>query len=96
MRFPIPRTTAGDGSAETYEWLVAPKLDTYYAIALTDARAARNIANHIDRLPMRCSDAVRPGLVDAELQEWLDEFALLAATSPRHFDWRALQVKDVL
>lgn len=96
MRFPIPRTTAGDGSAETYEWLVAPELDTYYAIALTDARAARNIANHIDHLPMRCSDAVRPGLVDAELQEWLDEFALLAASSPRHFDWRALQVKDVL
>ena len=95
MRFPIPRTTAGDGSAETYQWLVQPDLDTFYAVALTDARAARSIANHIDRLPMRCSDAVRPGLRGADLQEWLDEFALLAANAAQNFDWRALQVKDV-
>lgn len=96
MRFPIPRTSAGDGSAETYEWLVTPNLDTYYAIALSEARAAREIANLIDRLPLRCADAVRPGLVGKALQVWLDEFAMLAARSSQHFDWRALQVKDVL
>ena len=95
MRFPIAPTTAGKGSTETYEWLVAPDLNTYYAIALTDARAARNIANHIDRLPLRCSEAVRQGLKGVELQDWLDQFALLAAHSSQHFDWRGLQVKDV-
>jgi hypothetical protein len=95
MRFPIPRTIAGGGSKETYDWLLEPDLDTYYAIAMTDARAARGIANHIDRLPLRCSDAVRPGLKGTELQAWLNEFAYLAARSSQHFDWRALQVKDV-
>ena len=96
MRFPVPRTSAGNGSTETYEWLLAPDIDTYYAVVLTNARAARGIANHIDRLPMRCSDAMRPGLEGIALQEWLDQFATLAAHSKRHFDWRALQVKDVL
>ena len=96
MRFPIPHTTAGNGSTETLEWRVEPDIDTYYAVALTDARAARGIANHIDQLPLRCSEVMRPGLTGAALQEWLDEFAMLAAHSSQHFDWRGLQVKDVL
>ena len=96
MRFPIPRTTTGNDSRETVEWLVEPTINTYYAVALNDARAARSIANHIDALPLRCSAAMRPGLTGIELQAWLDEFALLAARSSQHFDWRGLQVKDVL
>ena len=96
LRFPIPPTRAGNGSKETYEWLVEPEIDTYYAVALTDARAARGLANHIDELPLRCSEVMRPGLQGAALQQWLDEFALLAAHSSQHFDWRGLQVKDVL
>ena len=35
------------------------------------------------------------GLSGADLQEWLDEFAMLAANAAQNFDWRALQVKDV-
>ena len=96
LRFPIAQTIVGNGAIETYEWFVQPDIDTYYAVALTDARAARSLANHLDRLPIRCSEAMRPGLTGAALQEWLDEFATLAAHSSRHFDWRGLQVKDVL
>ena len=51
--------------------------------------------NHLDRLPMRCSDAVRAGLEGHELRAWLDEFAMLAARSAQDFDWRALQVREV-
>jgi hypothetical protein len=96
LRFPIPRTESAGTVAETLTWFVEPQVDTYYAVAVTDAHAARNFANHIDRLPLRCSDAVREGLSGEELRAWLDRFATLAAESAQHFDWRALQIRNVL
>ena len=97
MSFPIASTTTSSRNwRETYEWQIAPELDTYYAVVVTDAGVARRIANHIDDLPMRCSKAVRPGLEDDALRAWLADFAMLTARSAEHVDWRALQVKDVL
>jgi hypothetical protein len=97
MRFPIPYKPIGSSDTrETDEWLVSPGAETYYAIAVTDARAARRLANHLDKLPMRCTDAIRFGLKDGALNNWLDEFALLAARSPQQVDWRAIEVRDVL
>ncbi len=97
VSFPIASTTTSSRNwRETYEWQVAPDLDTYYAVVVTDAGVARRIANHIDDLPMRCSKAVRPGLEDDALRAWLADFAMLTASSAKHVDWRALQVKDVL
>ena len=97
VRFPISRTYADSRDlTETFEWNVAPELDTYYAIVATDARLARRIANHIDRLPVRCSDSLRPGLADDQLQDWLEGLAALTAGETRHVDWRALEVRNVL
>ena len=97
VSFPIPSTTTSPRNwRETYEWQVAPDLDTYYAVVVTDAGVARRIANHIDDLPMRCSKAVRQGLEEDALRAWLADFAMLTARSAEHVDWRALQVKDVL
>lgn len=96
MRFPIPRVVTEDRSSETYDWLVEPEVDTYYAVAMTDARAARGVANHIDSLPLKCGEAIRPGLEGAALKSWLDDFAMLAARSANSFDWRALEVRDIL
>ncbi len=97
LRFPIARTsTSARNWAETYEWNLAPDLDTYYAVVVTDARVARRIANHMDRLPLRCSDALRPGLEDAALQSWLTDFAMLTANAAEHIDWRAIEVRNVL
>lgn len=97
VSFPIPSTTTSPRNwRETYEWQVAPDLDTYYAVVVTDAGVARRIANHIDDLPMRCSNAVRPGLENDALRAWLADFAMLTAGSAQHVDWRGLQVKDVL
>ncbi|MDH3508399.1 MAG: hypothetical protein OEQ25_14790 [Gammaproteobacteria bacterium] len=96
LQFPIPQTASRPRANETYEWLVTPDRDTFYAVAVSDARAARSIANHMDKLPMRCSEAMRSGLRDTALQSWLDEFATLAAHSSKHFDWRAIVVTDVL
>lgn len=96
LRFPIA-WFRGDTveSRAVSDWLVGPRLDTYYAIAITDARKARQLANHIDRLPMRCGTPSRPGLSGRELSGWLEKFATLAAQSARHIDWRAVELKDV-
>lgn len=78
------------------EWQAMPLHDTYYAIAVTDEGLARRIANHIDYLPMRCGGMARKGLTGIELEEWLDELAVIAADSAHAFDWRAVEVKEVL
>ena len=95
LRFPIARF----GSLEarhTEEWRRAPDADTYYAVAVTDARAARRIANHMDRLPVRCGSSLRPGLQGDAMRRWLDDFAALAARAIVAVDWRAIELKDVL
>lgn len=97
LEFTIPYKPIGRGDTrETDQWLVSPGADTYYAIAIADTRAARRMANHLDKLPLRCADGVRPGLRNQSLQRWLDEFAMLAARSGEQFDWRAIEVRDVL
>lgn len=97
VRFPIARTSTQKRDwAETYEWQLAPDLDTYYAVVVTDAKVARRIANHMDKLPMRCSEALRPGLEDESLQQWLNDLAMLTAHAAQHIDWRAIEVRNVL
>ena len=97
ISYPIARTTASPRNwKEAVDWQLAPDLDTYYAVVVTDSGVARRIANHIDDLPMRCSTAVRPGLQDEQLRSWLSDFAMLTARASQHIDWRAVQVKDVL
>ena len=97
LRFPIARTTTVKGNwSEIEEWSLAPELDTYYALAVTDASVARRIANHMDKLPPRCGEALRPGLEDEQLQDWLTGLAMLTARESEHVDWRAIAVQDVL
>ncbi len=96
LRFPIARTsTSSRDWSETRDWGLDPELDTYYAVAVTDERLARRVATHIDRLPVRCGNALRPGLDDAELQAWLNGFAMLTAREPDQVDWRGLAVRNV-
>jgi len=97
LSFPIARTTTAKRNwSETYDWLLQPDLDTYYAVVVTDASVARRIANHMDTLPLRCSAAIRPGLQGEKLRDWLGDFAMLTAHSSAFIDWRAIQVRDVL
>ncbi len=97
VSFPIAMTTTAPANwSETYEWQLEPELDTYYAVVVTDAAVARQVANHIDELPIRCSAAARPGLADDRLEDWLGDFAMLTARSSQHIDWRAIRVRDIL
>ncbi|MBT8089120.1 MAG: hypothetical protein KJO01_02815 [Gammaproteobacteria bacterium] len=97
LSFPIAKTTtARQNWSETYEWLLQPDLDTYYAVVVSDASLARRVANHMDNLPLRCSASIRPGLEGDDLREWLSDFAMITARSSKYVDWRAVRVKDVL
>lgn len=97
IAFPVARTSVAPGdSREILEWRREPSRDTYYAVAVRSARLARQVANHFDRLPLRCGNAMRPGLEDEALDRWLDEFAMLAAHAADQIDWRAIEVEHVL
>lgn len=97
VRFPIAKTTTSRRNwNEIHEWALAPDLDTYYAVVVTDSQTARRIANHMDRLPKRCSTALRPGLEDEALQDWLNDLAMLTSRATEHVDWRAIEVSDLL
>jgi hypothetical protein len=97
MRYPVPFTPIGNSEMrEIGEWRVAPGVDTYYAFAVSDARAARSFANHIDALPLRCGRSLRRGLEHNALHRWLEEFAVLAERHAPHVGWRAITIKDVL
>jgi hypothetical protein len=97
LHVPIAYSQVGNSQTRQIEdWSVTPSSDTYYAIAISDARAARRLANHIDHLPLRCGTKSQPGLTGAPLRNWLDEFATIAARSAGHMDWRAIEVKDIL
>jgi hypothetical protein len=97
IRFPIAKTTTRSRDwSETFDWSLAPDLDTFYAVVVTDPKVARKVANHLDRLPVRCSDSLRPGLEDQQLQSWLKTLAMLTAAEARHIDWRAIEVQNLL
>ena len=97
MRYPVPFAAIGSSEMrETGEWRIAPGVDTYYAFAVSNARAAREFANHIDELPLRCGPSLRRGLENNALHGWLEEFAVLAERHAPHVGWRAIQIKDVL
>ena len=97
MRYPVPFAAIGRSEMrEAKEWRVTPGVDTFYALAVSDSRAARELANHIDSLPLRCRQSPRRGLEGAALQHWLETLAVLAERHARHVGWRALEVKDVL
>jgi hypothetical protein len=97
LEVPIPYVPIGSSDTrETKQWLLSPAAETYYAVAVADTRAARRLANHLDKLPLRCADGIRLGLKNQSLQRWLDHFATLAARNAGQFDWRAIEVRDVL
>jgi len=98
-REPLRLELPGNVQADTWEtqdsWSVNPDSETYYAVAVSDSRAARELASTLDRLPQRCTDSLRIGYEGRQLDRWLNEFARELARWPADVDWRALSVRDV-
>jgi hypothetical protein len=96
LNIPIPRTTTDRNNwMETDDWDMDTTTDTFFAVVATNDVVARRLANHINRLPPRCSKSMRPGLKDSALKNWLEEFASITSRSTQHTDWRAIRVRDI-
>ena len=84
-----------DAALATTGWTLTPEADTYYAVAVSDSETAHLLARHIQKLPQRCTAALRFGLRDEALERWLARFANLVDKHPQDVDWQAVQVRNV-
>ena len=97
LAYPLGDQAVGSRTtAELPVWQVMPAHTTYFAVAVEDSRLARRLANHVDRLPMRCGGTSPPGLRDEALWQWHEQFADLAEDGAQHVAWRALEMREVL
>jgi hypothetical protein len=96
LRYPLPLDSLQSGawSAGT-NWSLNPSQDAYYVIASTNTKAARALSRHIEKLPVRCSASIRPGLEGDALRRWLEELDAIANHWNSAIDWQSLRVKDV-
>ena len=94
MALPIGVLSANSASsADT--WSMEPEGDTYYALAVSNGEAAHLFSRLLQRLPQRCTAAVRFGLQDESLQDWMTEFTRMVDQWPDHVDWQGIQIRNV-
>lgn len=86
---------ARDASSPATAWQIRPDADTYYAIAVSDSKAARALSRHLAQLPRRCTLSVRPGLEGVQLKNWLADFSAVVDQWQPHIDWQAIHVRNV-
>ena len=77
------------------EWQLDPDADTYYAIAVSNSKAARAISSHLDTLPRRCSESLRVGFEGAELRRWLLTLSSELERWQPFVDWNAIRIENV-
>jgi len=96
IRFPLPLESLPSSSwAVADSWQLQPDKDTYYVVAATDTKAARALAQHIERLPRRCTASIRGGFEGAELQRWLEQLAAVTEHWQNAVDWRSIRVRSI-
>jgi len=96
MSMPLPvDVLSPDAVSSTDAWPLAPEGDTYYAIAVSNSEAAHVLSRLLQRLPQRCTAAVRFGLQDESLQLWMTEFANTVDKWRDDVDWQGIQVRNV-
>jgi len=49
----------------------------------------------LQKLPQRCSAAVRFGLEGEQLEDWMSVFAQTMTQWRSHIDWQAIRVRNV-
>ena len=81
--------------APEQRWHLDPDADTYYAIAVSDDRAARALATHLDRLPQRCTTSLRAGYEGSVLARWLEQLSTQLDTWQPYVAWNAIRIKNV-
>jgi len=76
-------------------WRLEPESNTYYALAVSDSKAARRVAAHLRKLPARCAESLRVGITGRELEKWLVELRSAMARWESAVDWRAVTISHV-
>lgn len=87
---------AGDPRPAASAWQGQRGLESFYAIAATDADAVRELTAIVARLPARCSLSPEPGLSGTELESWFDSFGAVMDRWRSSVDWQAVRIRHVL
>ena len=95
MTIALPNDLLSDSWRPESEWRLEPDADIYYAIAVSDSKAARALATYLDELPRRCSASVRIGYEGRDLERWLTAFSAAAERWEPHVDWNAIKIRNV-
>ena len=96
LQFALPPDSLPSAAWSAAEsWQLQPDLDTYYAVATTDTKAARALSKHIEQLPKRCSASVRSGLEGAALRRWIEELTTMIEHWESAIDWQTIRVKNI-
>jgi hypothetical protein len=96
LQMPLPvNAVAQDVVSGIQDWSRVPEGDTFYALAVGNSEAAHVLSRHLQKLPLRCTPAVRFGLRNDELDEWMAELATILDGWREDVDWQALQVRNV-
>ena len=96
LRFPLPVDALQSGNwSSANRWSLAPRDDTYFAIASRSSRAARALSAHIGVLPKKCSASMRAGLEGPALRSWLDELQQILDHWSPDIDWRGIRIKEI-
>ena len=82
--------------APEQRWHLDPDADTYYAIAVSDDKAARALATHLDRLPQRCTASLRAGYEGSVLASWLEQLSTQLDTWQPYVAWNAIKLRTFI
>jgi hypothetical protein len=87
--------SAGDVRPSASAWQGHAGLESFYAIAVSDPNAAREIGRYLDQLPARCSLSATQGLSGPPLQAWLAGLREITRRWPQAVDWQAVRIEHV-
>lgn len=92
---PLHFPTAQDVRQSASAWQGHPGLESFYAIAVSDPNAARELSEHVGQLPARCTLSAKQGLEGPELEAWLGGLRDLTNRWQHALDWQAVRVEHV-
>ncbi len=91
LQFPA----ANDSRPSASAWQGRPGIESFYALAVSDRNAARELAALISQLPSRCTLSATRGLTGPALQAWLGELRNITERWPYALDWQAVRIEHV-
>ena len=96
LQFALPPDSLPSAAwSSATDWQLRPDLDTYYAVATTDTKAARALSQNIGQLPKRCSASVRAGLEGPGLRRWMEELAEIIKHWEPAIGWQTIRVRNI-